>query len=95
MAKSVISLVRELVKGIPLIRSVYYPSEMEVDPFIRTGLLTAIQTFVSKAFSDEAKEMRLKKYSLVIKDLDPGTNEQLLLYTIAEKGTDISEIQRR
>ncbi len=84
-----------IVNGIPLIRSEYYPTETEVDPFIRTGLLTAIQTFASKAFSDEAQEMQLKKYSIVIKDLNPGTNEQLLLYSIAEKGTDISELRRR
>ena len=84
-----------IVNGIPLIRSEYYPTETEVDPFIRTGLLTAIQTFASKAFSDEAQEMRLKKYSILIKNLDPGTNEQLLLYTIAEKRTDISELRRR
>ena len=84
-----------IVNGIPLIRSEYIPTEREVDPFIRTGLLTAIQTYASKAFSDEAEEMRLKKYSLIIKDLDPGTNEQLLLYSIAERGTDLSEVKRR
>ncbi|NPE09716.1 MAG: hypothetical protein GNW80_15645, partial [Asgard group archaeon] len=84
-----------IVNGMPIIRSVYYPDEKEVDPFIRTGLFTAIQTFASKAFDDEAEEMKLKRYSLIIKDLDPGSNEQLLLYSVAEKGTDVSEVKKR
>ena len=79
-----------IVNGMPIIRSVYYPDERELDPFIRTSLLTAIQTFAAKAFNDEAEEMKLKRYSILIKDLDPGTNEHLLLYSVAEKGTDIS-----
>jgi len=65
-----------IVNGMPIIRSVYYPYEKEVDPFIRTGLFTAIQTFAATAFDDEAEEMKLKRYSIIIKDLDPGSNEQ-------------------
>ena len=39
--------------------------------------------------------MKLKRYSIIIKDLDPGSNEQLLLYTVAEKGTDFPEVKKR
>ena len=84
-----------IVNGIPLIRSEYYPAEKYVDPFIRTGLFTAIQTYAAKAFRDEAEEMRFKKYIIVIKDLNPHQNEPLLLYAVVERGTDVSEVKKR
>jgi hypothetical protein len=85
-----------IINGMPVIRSEYYPSEFKVDPFLRTGLFTAIQTFASKAFSDEAEEMRLKKYTLLIKDLNKKSDlDQLMLYLVVERGTDLVEIRKR
>ena len=84
-----------IVNGIPLIRSEYYPAEKYVDPYIKTGLFTAIQTMASKAFSDEAEEMRFKRYVIIIKDLNPQENEPVLLYAVVERGTDISEVKKR
>ncbi|MHA1212717.1 MAG: hypothetical protein ACTSSH_09675 [Candidatus Heimdallarchaeota archaeon] len=84
-----------VVNGLPLIRSEYYPSEFYVDPFIKTSLVTAIQSFASEAFNDEVEEIQLKNFSIMIQDLDPGTQEPLLLYCIVEKGTDTVEVKKR
>jgi hypothetical protein len=85
-----------IVNGMPIIRSEYYPANYNVDPFLRTGLFTAIQTFASKAFSDQPEEMRLKKYILLVKDfkINDSTGQQLL-YVIVEKGTDLGEVRKR
>jgi len=84
-----------IINGIPVVRSEYYPVEKFGDPFIRTGLFTAIQTFAAKAFQDEVKEMKFKKYVIVIRDLNAGEEMPILLYSVAERGTDISEIKKR
>lgn len=84
-----------IINGLPIIRSEYYPKEIGVDPFIQTGLFTAIQSFASDAFMDEVEEMKFKRYSILIKDLEPLTHEQKILYIIAEKGTDLSEAKKR
>jgi len=84
-----------IINGLPIIRSEYYPKEIGVDPFIQTGLFTAIQSFASDAFMDEVEEMKFKRYSILIKDLEPMTHEQKILYIIAEKGTDLSEAKKR
>jgi len=84
-----------IVNGIPLIRSEYYPAEKFVDPYIKTGLFTAIQTLASKAFRDETEEIRFRKYIILIKDLNPEENEPVFLFTVIERGTDISEVKKR
>ncbi|HUT80660.1 MAG TPA: hypothetical protein VMZ29_05590 [Candidatus Bathyarchaeia archaeon] len=84
-----------IVNGLPLVRSVYYSDESGVDPIIKTSLVTAIQSFASEAFNDRGEEIKLKKISILLSDLDPGSKEPLLLYCIVEKGTDISEVKRR
>lgn len=84
-----------IINGMPIVRSEYYPSEKFGDPFIRIGLFTAIQAFAAQAFSDQAEEMQFKKYVIVIRDLNPGENALILLYAVAERGTDIAEIKKR
>lgn len=84
-----------IVNGLPLIRSEYYSDESTVDPTIKTSLVTALQSFASEAFNDKGEEIRLKKLTILIRDLDPGSNEPLLLYSIVEKGTDIPEVRKR
>ncbi len=84
-----------IISGIPIVRSEYAPSEKFGDPFIRIGLFTAIQAFAAQAFSDEAEEMKFKKYVIVIRDLNPGEKMPILLYAVAERGTDASEIKNR
>ncbi len=84
-----------IVNGIPIVRSEYAPSEKFGDPFIRIGLFTAIQSFAAQAFGDEAEEMKFKKYVIAIRDLNPGEKAPILIYAVAERGTDISEMQNR
>ena len=84
-----------IINGLPLIRSEYYPKNTGVDPFIQTGLFTAIQSFASDAFMDEVEEMKFKRYAILMKDLEPLTHEQKILYIIAEKGTDLTEAKKR
>ncbi|MFW9924696.1 MAG: hypothetical protein ACFFDW_15555 [Candidatus Thorarchaeota archaeon] len=84
-----------IINGIPLIRSEYYLIEKNVDPFIKTSLFTAIQTFASNVFGEEAEEMRFKKYIIVIKKLNPDMIQQYLLYMIIERGTDVQEVKKR
>ncbi|MBD3189316.1 MAG: hypothetical protein GF308_01660 [Candidatus Heimdallarchaeota archaeon] len=81
----------------PMIRSEYYSTDSNVDPFLKTGLFTAIQTFASKAFHDVAEEMRLKKYLLLIRNLHhPDSDQQVMLYLVAEReNIEISELRRR
>lgn len=86
-----------IVNGIPMVRSEYYPTDSDVDPFLKTGLFTAIQTFASKAFHDVAEEMRLKRYTLLIKNLPyPEGDQQVILYLVAEReNSDIAELRKR
>ena len=84
-----------IINGIPVVRSEYYSVEKLGDPFIRTGLFTAIQTFAAKAYSDEVSEMQFRKYVISIHDLNPGEKAPMLLYAVAERGTDVSEIKKR
>ena len=84
-----------IVNGMPIISTEYYPAEKEVDPYIKTALFSAIQTFASQALKDEGQEMVLKKFILLTQNLNPDGTEQLVLYTIMERGTDVSEVKRR
>jgi len=84
-----------IINGIPIVRSEYADSKQFGDPFIRIGLFTAIQSFAAQAFSDEAVEMKFKKYVIAIRDLNPGEKAPILLYAVAERGTDISEMKNR
>lgn len=84
-----------IINGLPIIRSEYYPKETGVDPLIQTGLFTAIQSFASDAFMDEVEEMKFKRYAILMKDLEPLSHEQKILYVIAEKGTDFTEAKKR
>lgn len=84
-----------IINGIPIVRSEFAPSDKFGDPFIRIGLFTAIQSFAAQAFSDQAEEMKFKKYVIAIRDLNPGEKTPILLYAVAERGTDISEMQNR
>ncbi|MHA1245408.1 MAG: hypothetical protein ACTSP7_12675, partial [Candidatus Heimdallarchaeota archaeon] len=36
-----------------------------------------------------------KRYAILMKDLEPLTHEQKILYVIAEKGTDLTEAKKR
>ncbi|MEA2071542.1 MAG: hypothetical protein U9O98_09660 [Asgard group archaeon] len=84
-----------IINCVPLIRSEYYHSENDIDPFMKTNLFSVVQSFASQAFKDEVKEIQLKNHQVLIKVLRPSDVEQLLFYLIVEKGTDIPEVQTR
>ena len=84
-----------IINGLPIIRSEYYPKDTKIDPLIQTGLFTAIQSFASDAFMDEVEEMKFKRFTILMKDLEPDSHEQKILYVIAEKGTDFTEAKKR
>lgn len=85
-----------IVNGMPKIQSIYYPKDYKIDSIIKSNLVAALQIMAENAFDDEAKEMRLKKYIILIKDIKLESVNQLFLYAIAEiAGTDIGEMRKR
>ncbi|NHJ39607.1 MAG: hypothetical protein FK731_06190 [Asgard group archaeon] len=85
-----------IVNGMPKIQSIYYQEDYKIDSIVKSNLVAALQTMAENAFDDEAKEMRLKKYIILIKDIKVESVSQLFLYAIAEiAGTDIGEVRKR
>ena len=84
-----------IVNGMPVIRSEYFSIKKNVDPFLRTSLFTAIQTYAKHAFKDHAEEMKLKKYNILIRNISLEDGDQKILYAVLEKGTDKDEVKKR
>ena len=55
--------------SLAIIRSEYYPSEVKVDPLVKTSLLDALKVYADKAFNDQIQEVRFKKFLIITKDL--------------------------
>ena len=84
-----------IVNGNPIIFSIYHPSELQINQYLKSSLVAALQNYASDAFQDEIDEMRFKnKYTLLIRHLDPKLH-QFFLYAIVEKRTDIAEVKKR
>jgi hypothetical protein len=85
-----------IINGMPQIHSIYYPEDYKIDPIVKSNLVAAIQTMAENAFQDEARELKLKKYVIIMKSIKKEDVEQLFLFAVAETAkTDLLEVHRR
>ena len=80
----------------------YSSSDNVLDPNLRAGFLTALESFTSEVFGDDINVISLASFKLVcycemIKlPTDEADNKQpLLSYAIIEKGTDASVVKEQ
>ena len=87
-----------------LVEIKYYSSSDNVlDPNLRAGFLTALESFTSEVFGDDINVISLASFKLVcycemitLPDDDTKNNKQpLLSYAIIEKGTDASVVKQQ
>lgn len=86
-----------------LVEIKYYSSSDNVlDPNLRAGFLTALESFTSEVFGDDINVISLASFKLVCYcemirlPNDDATNKQpLLSYAIIEKGTDASVVKEQ
>ncbi|MFW9877940.1 MAG: hypothetical protein ACFFG0_33070 [Candidatus Thorarchaeota archaeon] len=79
----------------------YSSSDNILDPNLRAGFLTALESFTSEVFGDDINVISLASFKLVcycemISMPDASNNKQpLLSYAIIEKGTDASVVKEQ
>ncbi len=86
-----------------LVEIKYYSSSDDVlDPNLRAGFLTALESFTSEVFGDNINVISLASFKLVCfcemitLPSDDETNKQpLLSYAIIEKATDVTVVKRQ
>jgi hypothetical protein len=86
-----------------LVEIKYYSSSDNVlDPNLRAGFLTALESFTSEVFGDDINVISLASFKLVCYcemitlPTDEANNKQpLLSYAIIEKGTDASVVKEQ
>lgn len=79
----------------------YYSSDEVLDPNLRAGFLSALQSFTTEVFRDDINVVSLESFKLVCyseKIALPGeekTNSQALLYyAIIEKDTEVEVVKK-
>lgn len=86
-----------------LIEIKYYSSSDNVlDPNLRAGFLTALESFTSEVFGDDINVISLASFKLVcycemitLPDDDVTNKQPLLSYAIIEKSTDASVVKEQ
>ncbi|MEE9378231.1 MAG: hypothetical protein V3V33_09360 [Candidatus Lokiarchaeia archaeon] len=80
----------------------YKSSDNLLDPNLRAGFLTALESFTSEVFGDDINVISLASFKLVCYcemirlPTDDATNKQpLLSFAIIEKGTDTSIVKEQ
>ena len=74
--------------GVPLVSKLYYKEHsIPVDPVLRSGFLSALNSFASQAFADEIESFTMKNFRIVLLSreiiIDKPTN--LISYCIGDK----------
>lgn len=86
-----------------LVEIKYYKSSDNIlDPNLRAGFLTALESFTSEVFGDDINVISLASFKLVCfcemitlpNDL-PDNKQPLLSYAIIEKGTDATVVKKQ
>ena len=85
-----------------LIEIKYYSSSNNVlDPDLRAGFLTALESFTSEVFGDDISIISLASFKLVcscemiqLPGNEKENNQPLIAYAIIEKGTDTAIIKQ-
>ncbi len=86
-----------------LVEIKYYSSSDNVlDPNLRAGFLTALESFTSEVFGDDINVISLASFKLVcycemitLPSDDLNNKQPLLSYAIIEKGTDASVVKQQ
>ncbi|MFX0022792.1 MAG: hypothetical protein ACFE9S_10720 [Candidatus Hermodarchaeota archaeon] len=86
-----------------LVEIKYYSSSDDVlDPNLRAGFLTALESFTSEVFGDDINVISLASFKLVcfcemimLPSDDEENKQPLLSYAIIEKETDASVVKRQ
>ena len=86
-----------------LVEIKYYSSSDNVlDPNLRAGFLTALESFTSEVFGDDINVISLASFKLVcycemiaLPDDKVNNKQPLLSYAIIEKGTDASVVKEQ
>ncbi|UCC19103.1 MAG: hypothetical protein JSV62_13535 [Promethearchaeota archaeon] len=86
-----------------LIEIKYYSSDSTLDPDLRAGFLSALESFVTEVFGDDINVISLASFKLVcycemitLPNEDAIDNKQpLLSYAIIEKGTDATIVKEQ
>ena len=81
----------------------YYSSSDDVlDPNLRAGFLTALESFTSEVFGDDINVISLASFKLVcycemitLPTEEANNKQPLLSYAIIEKGTDASVVKEQ
>lgn len=80
----------------------YISSDNVLDPNLRAGFLTALESFTSEVFGDDINVISLASFKLVcycemitLPDDDVTNKQPLLSYAIIEKSTDASVVKEQ
>lgn len=76
-----------IYSGVPLVYKSYDQGK-RFDPVLRSGFITALNTFASEAFSDEIEAFSMKKYNVVMLSHQVSQGEPgkiLIIYAIGDK----------
>ncbi|MCK4479418.1 MAG: hypothetical protein CEE43_09670 [Promethearchaeota archaeon Loki_b32] len=80
----------------------YISSDNVLDPNLRAGFLTALESFTSEVFGDDINVISLASFKLVcycemitLPDDDVNNKQPLLSYAIIEKSTDASVVKEQ
>jgi len=80
----------------------YVSSDNVLDPNLRAGFLTALESFTSEVFGDDINVISLASFKLVcycemitLPDDDVTNKQPLLSYAIIEKSTDASVVKEQ
>ncbi|MHA1268998.1 MAG: hypothetical protein ACTSPY_04355 [Candidatus Helarchaeota archaeon] len=74
--------------GVPLISKQYYEEHsMSVDPILRSGFLSALNSFAAQAFSDEIESFNMKNFKIVLftHKIGDGDSGNIISYCIGDK----------
>lgn len=73
--------------GVPLVSKQYYEEHsMPVDPVLRSGFLSALNSFATQAFSDEIESFSMKNFRIVLLSREiKNASENIISYCIGDK----------
>ncbi|TFF88715.1 MAG: hypothetical protein EU549_02480, partial [Promethearchaeota archaeon] len=75
--------------GIPLVSKQYYEEHnMSVDPVLRSGFLSALNSFAEQAFSDEIESFTMKNFRIVLLSFTKK-DHSITSYCIGDKNLNL------
>ena len=70
--------------GLPLVSRQYY-EKYKVDPLLRSGFLSALNSFAEEVFSDEIESFVMKNFRIVILSSPFSSDDYITSYCISSK----------